>query len=485
MDFNVISNDTRIPIVAVEFDTSQLGNTATGGRKVLVIGQKLAAGTEVEAVLKACPSAEIGDARYGRGSMLAQMIRFAKAANRYADIWAIALDDAAAAVAATGTITFTGPATAAGPVCLMIGGVNIKAAVAKDDTPTEIATAVKNAINANDLVAVTAESALGVVTVTARNKGELGNTIDLRTNYYTGEELPAGVGATIVAMAAGATNPDMADAIAVFSDERWDAIISPYTDAANMALLEAELLSRWENIRVKAGLGFTAFRGNHGATSTFGNSRNSPLVSCLGTNLVPDPPYLWAAVDGAVADRALGIDPARQLRTLVLTGLKPPAVGDRWDDTERNLHLFDGISTYTVDAGGLCRIERQVTMYQKNAADVADDSLLDITTPALMIAMAIDLSAYFTSKYPRHKLADDGNQYREGEPVVTPTLFRAEIWTKALEWYEKAWIENLDQFKTDLVVERDTANRNRMNILCPPDLINNLMQLAILLQPRL
>jgi len=124
-------------------------------------------------------------------------------------------------------------------------------------------------------------------------------------------------------------------------------------------------------------------------------------------------------------------------------------------------------------------------MYQKNAANVADDSLLDIMTPSIMIAMAIDMSAYFSSKYPRHKLADDGNNYGEGQAVVTPKLFRAEMWIKALEWYEKAWIENPEQFKTDLIVERDAANRNRMNVLCPPDLVNNLMQLAILLQPRL
>lgn len=480
---------TRVPLVGIEFDTSRLSSGAAAGRKALILGQRFAAGSVAAAVLTPISSYNEGDALFGRGSQLAEMIRSFKQTNRYADVYAIAMDEAIAGAKAAGSVLFTGPATAAGTASALIAGIAVKTAVTKDMTAAQLATAFAAAVTALGLAVPVTAAVDGVVpekvNLTCSWKGETGNDIDIRFNYYTGEAFPAGVGATVTAMSGGTSNPDLAAAIAAFADERWDTIVCPFTDAANMALLEAELTSRWQNLRVKAGLGYVAFRGNHAGASTFGNSRNSGLVSCLPTNISPQPPWIWAAVDAAQADAALANDPARQLKTLPLPGILPPAIGDRWDDTERNLHLFDGLSTFTVDSGGVVRIERQVTMYQLNAAGVADAGLLDITTPASMIFMAIDLAGYFSSKYPRHKLADDGISYGEGQPIVTPRILRAEFIMKALEWQERGIAENVDQFTADLVVERDPVNRNRVNALCPPDLVNNMMQLAILLQPRL
>lgn len=481
--------NTRVPLVGIEFDTTRLSNGAVAERKALILGQRFAAGTVASGVLTPISTYDQGDGYYGSGSMLAEMVRNFKLANRYTEVYAIALDEAVAGVQAAGAVLFTGPATAAGTLCFMIAGVAVKTAVTKGMSAAQVATAFAAAVTAMGLAVAVTAAVDGVVpekvNLTCRWKGETGNDIDLRFNYYTGEAFPAGVGATVTAMSGGTSNPDIAAAIAAFADERWDTIVSPFTDAANMTLLEAELTSRWDNLRVKAGLGYAAYRGNHSATSTFGNSRNAHLVSCMPTNISPEPPWIWAAVNAAVCDAALANDPARQLKTLTLPYLKPPAIGDRWDDSERNLHLFDGVSSFIVDSGGQVRIERQVTMYQTNAAGISDASLLDITTPASMIYMAIDLAAYFSSKYPRHKLADDGTNYGEGQPIVTPRILKAEFVMKALEWQEKGIVENVDQFKGELVVERDPDNRNRVNALCPPDLVNNLMQLAILLQPRL
>src|SRR3546814_16636613 len=64
------------------------------------------------------------------------------------------------------------------------------------------------------------------------------------------------------------------------------------------------------------------------------------------------------------AANPLALDPARPLHTLALKGMMAPARADRWDDTDRNLLLFDGIATFTVGADGTCRIERQLTSYR-------------------------------------------------------------------------------------------------------------------------
>ena len=46
-------------------------------------------------------------------------------------------------------------------------------------------------------------------------------------------------------------------------------------------------------------------------------------------------------------------------------------------------------------------------------------------------------------------------------------------------------VENLSQFKAHLIVERDSNNPNRLNVLYPPDLINQLRIFAVNAQFRL
>lgn len=485
--FNTIPSTLRTPFVAVEFDASRAGSGAPTPHRVLVIGQRAALGAVAAGLATRIITADAAEAAFGRSSMLAEMFRYLKSADRYTDTWAIALDDVGAGVAALGSLIFSGPAEVAGTLNLMIAGHSLRVGVAAGLTAADLATAVAAAINADATLPVTA-LVDGVdttkVNLTCRWKGETGNDLDLRANYYTGESYPTGISCVIAPMAGGTANPDISDAIAAFGDTMWDTIVMPYTDAANMTALETELQTRWTSLSLKAGVAWAAFRGTHGDTSTFGGTRNSGLVTCIGTGLVPEPPYVWAAVNAVIGDAALSNDPARQLKTLVLTGLKPPSESARWDDVERNLHLYDGISTYIVDNGGVVRIERQITMYQTNAAGVADDALLDVMTPYTWIAIAAEIANYFPNKYPRHKLADDGTAYDEGQPIVTPLVLTADLRALARTWERKGWVENLDQFMGDLRVERDLVNRNRVNSIVPPDLVNNFMQFAVLLQPR-
>jgi len=481
--FNSIPSNMRVPLAYIEFSNERaVSGTAEMPYKILVLGQKLAAGAAAAEVPVRVTSADHAEALFGRGSMLAAMFKALKANNRYTDTWSIPVVDAAAGVAATGTVTLGGLPTAAGTLNCYIAGSRVRVAVASAATPASIATALAAAINADTSLPVTAAAADAVVTLTARHKGEIGNGIDVRVNYYQGEVLPAGLTAAVVAMAAGAGNPDLANAIAAMGDEWYQAIIMPYTDAANLAILEAELDDRWNGVRQIEGFAWAAYRGNHAATGTFGGGRNSKHVSYMGTNISPMPPYLWAAAYGAQAAAALINDPARPLQTLVLAGILPPAESVRWKLEERNLHLYDGVATHYVDAGGLVRIEREVTSYQKNAFGVEDPSYLDATTPATLGYLRYSLRARVTQKYPRHKLADDGTNFGPGQAIVTPSTLRAEFIALAKEWEQAGLVENIDQYKADMIVERDPNNPNRVNFLAPPDLVNQLRVFAAQMQ---
>jgi len=485
--FNNIPNQ-RVPFVAIEVDPSRASQGTSQTRyRVLVLGQALGGAAAVNTLVPI----NVGDeaqVAWGKGSMITEMFRALKNADTTLETWGFALADNVAGAAALGALLFTGSATTAGTLNLYIAAKLNQTGITSAMTPAQLATAVAAAINADGTMPVTAAvdgANPAKVNLTCRWKGLTGNDIDLRINYQIGDALPAGISVTITAMSGGTANPDITPVIAAMASEQWNAIILPYADAGSMAILEAELASRWLPTRQIDGLGFTAYRGTNSATGTYGATRNSFLMECIGTNVVPDPPYIWAAVNGIVSAAALAIDPARQLKTLPLPGLLPPAMGVAWDGQERNVLLYDGISTYTVDSGGTVRIDRAITMNQTNASGIASEVYLDITTPALVSYLRFSLIDRISGKYPRHKLADNGTRFGEGQAIVTPNILAAEQLCLAREWEEAGLVEDVDQFKADLVVERDANNRNRVNALIPPNLINNFIQFAGLLQFRL
>ena len=89
------------------------------------------------------------------------------------------------------------------------------------------------------------------------------------------------------------------------------------------------------------------------------------------------------------------------------------------------------------------------------------------------------------ARYPRHKLANDGTRFGAGQKIITPKLGKAEAVAWFREMEELGLVENFDQFKTDLVVERPSTDPNRLNFLLPPDLINQFVVGAASIQFRL
>ncbi|WP_415427284.1 hypothetical protein, partial [Staphylococcus borealis] len=100
--------------------------------------------------------------------------------------WYLPVADDGGASAATGSITFGGPANGAGVLNLYIAGQLVTVAVAAGATAATIATAAQAAIAAAIDLPVSAAvdgGVAGKVNLTAKNKGLVGNDIDLRANY--------------------------------------------------------------------------------------------------------------------------------------------------------------------------------------------------------------------------------------------------------------------------------------------------------------
>lgn len=490
ISFSLIPSLLRTPGRYVEFDSSRAIRGLPGiPFKVLMIGQKLSAGTQAVNTLVRVGSADVARTLFGEGSMLHAMAVRYFANNATNELWAIALADGGGAAAAAGDITFSGSATSAGTLYLYVAGRRITVAITAAMANSAIATAVAAAVTAVTDLPVTAAVDGGdptQVNFTARHAGVAGNSIDIRLNYYDGgEALPPGQGATITPMAAGSVNPDVTAAVTAMGDEWFNVIAMPYTDTTALNALEVELASRWGPMRAIEGQAIAAHVAAHGALLTLGNGRNSPHTSIMGVYGSPTPPWEWAGALAGVAAFYAQQDPARPFQTLPLVGVLAPPEGDRFTQSERNLLLLDGIATFTVDLDGTVRIDRLITTYQTNAAGAPDPSYLDANTLFTLGYLRYTFRNHFATRYPRHKVGDDGNRFGAGQAIITPKIGRAECITLFRQWEERALVENVDQFKADLVVERNADDRNRLDFLLPPDLVNQLVVVGAQIQFRL
>ncbi len=472
--FNSIPDNLRVPGNYFEFDPSK-ANSGQFMQKLLVLGQRLNTGSVAAGEPVTVTREEQGGDFFGRGSMLEHTLKFVFKARPSVEVVVIASDDNAAGQQATGSISITGASDISGTLQVTVAGERVQVAVIKDGTQDDIASSVVAAINAQTDFPVNAAVNGGnanQVDVTARHKGECGNDLPISVKFLTSAQ-PASPAFAVVAMNGGGGNPDIADSIAAWGDEWYNWIICPWTDDANLTALEAELRDRYGPTRQIGCRAFIAKPDTFGTVAAFGDGRNCEHVNCIGTGKASQPPYLWAAVAATTCANSLAIDPSRQLSTLILPGIEPPAPADRFTFTERNLLLWDGISTYTVDAGGQVRIEAMITMYQENSQGLADDSMLYLNVPELYDRYRYEQRLLF-APHARDKFADDGNNLPAGQPIMTPKKARAMLHV----WYsemisDKAWCEDLDHYKETLLVEKEG---NRLKVVDQPNFIDNLRQ---------
>lgn len=496
VSFNNIpaGNSVRVPLFYAEMDNSQAFQFSQT-LKTLLIGQKLTAGSAAVNTPQIVPTLGQAIALFGRGSMLARMYEIYRQSDPTGEVWCMAVAENGAGVAASGTITVTGPATAAGTIQLYIAGQKVSVAVANADAQNTIATNIAAAINAATDLPVTAAAATNVVTLTCRWKGLTGNDITVMDSFRGaagGESLPAGIALAYSGsglLTAGTTNPTLSGApVTALGDDMYDFIIHPFTDSTSLDVFQTELgdsSGRWSWSRQVYGHAYSALRGTLSALVAAGTLRNDPHHTIAAIDVdCPHPSYEYAAAYGARNAVFIAADPARPTQTGELTGLLAPRAGKRFIWTERNSLLSSGIATSMINSGTIL-IERAVTTYQKNSFGQADVSYLDSETLHQSAYILRYLKSAITQKYPRHKLANDGTRFGAGQAIVTPSVIRGELLAAYAVMEDLGIVENSEIFNQYLIVERNSLNPNRLDILFPPDFVNQLRVVALLNQFRL
>lgn len=457
IQFDQIPGSIRKPGTYIEFNTRCAVNTLPQNRqKVLLVGQRTAEGTIAEKVPTVLASDVQAAEYFGFGSHIHLMARAALKANRYVALSAIALDDSPAGIAANGTLTVTGPATASGVLTLWIGYQKVEISVASGDTADAIASALNDAIAAKPDLPVTSTVLAGALTIIAKNKGTLGNSIPLNVDAAN-----SCAPYTVAPMDDGGGDPAVTGALDVVASEQYELIASAWNDAVSIASLKTHLDFVSGPLEKRPGYGVFGFTGSYAAGVTLASGNNSGRMRCpylRGTRSLP-----WELAAAYASVEAYVEDPAMPLDTKELTGIHAPAITDRLTRTEQENCLYNGLLPCEVGPSGVPQIVRAVTTYTVNASGVEDISMLDINPVKIMD---------YTRKSVIIRI---DNRFRPGK--ITAAILkriRTQILDVLFRLEAAEILENVEANKDAVVVERNGADPTRVDVVIPTDVVNGL-----------
>ncbi|MDR2551453.1 MAG: phage tail sheath subtilisin-like domain-containing protein [Desulfobulbus sp.] len=458
ISFDSIPSSIRKPGKYFEFNHRLAVRTLpTNQQQMLIVAQRLPYGLVPALVpTRIFSDAQAADA-FGAGSLAHRMCRAAIVANPYLQLTVCALDDGAGA-AASATVTIAGDATISGFLKFFLGNDSVEIVVTSGDTAAEVAAALKAALDVRHELPVSATVEAAIVTLTARHKGTVPNRIDLAC------ELSA-KGTTVTmsgtSLTGGAIDPDLATALAQVYGNQFDVIVTPYNDQAALTALRNYLDDVSGPMEQRPGIGIAAIDGALAGATTLAGQINSGRILVAYLRGTRSPDYEVAAAYGAVV--AFEEDPARPLNTLALTGIHAPPIPARLGRGEQESCLANGIAPLEVGPGETVQIVRAITTYTKNAENVADIALLDLTTIRTLDYTRKACRERIALRFPREKLSSR-----------TPKKVRTEL-LDVLDKLEKLDIlEDVMVHKDGLLVERDLQDPNRLNGRIPADVVNGL-----------
>jgi len=469
-----MSIDATIPIPTYKpgfyfgFNTTLASRAlATNDQKLVILAQRTTLPTVAERLTPVNVfSDEEAAVYFGRGSQAHRMARAAIYANGYLQLAIVGLEDAAAGVAATGSLALSGTATGTGQARLSVCGVTVSAAVASGDSAEVVMTALADAINTRQELPVSAsvedipaegggKSTGKQITLIARNKGTVGNQVGLTATVNA-----AGLTATLKSMSGGQGDPELDDALAAIFSAGHTLVISPYSDTASLRTLSTHLDKVSGPLEQRGAVGVTGWNGTLSTGTTLTTAVNAARITMGWYNGSALPNGELAAVYAAIM--ASESDPARPLNTLTLPGLDITGQ-DKWPGrTEQENALSNGLTPFEV-SGSTVQIVRAVSTYVKNAMGVTDRSLMDVTIIRSLDYVRLACRTRMTQRFPREKLTDTRLARIRSE--LLDVLYALE----ALEI-----VENVDALKDQLIVTRNLQDDTRADATIPASIVRGL-----------
>lgn len=461
ISFDTISSSRRKPLAYAEFNTKlALRGLPANLLPTIIIAPRLAAGTLAANVMTSVFSDSEAATLAGIGSVAHQMVTAALKANRYLNLSLVLVDDAVGAQAATGACTLAGTPTASGTLRVKVGSTSFELPVLTSSTATTLAADVVTAIGQRPELGVTAASAAGVVTFTAKGKGTLGNKIKIVVTTTA-----TGLTASAITMTGGATDPDITNALTSVFLAGYKIIATAFDDVANLPRLKSHVDTVSNSTEIRGAVVWFGSNGTVGTAITAASALNSGrMYQGLLRGSASNPWEIGAALAAVDAGEE---DPAKILNTLALSGIEAPAVADWLSRSEQESLLYSGVTPLEVGPASAVKIVRAISTYTLSAANAPDISLLDRTTIK-------------TLDYFRETVVND-QKIRFAREKITNRSVR-QIRERAIELaYRMEDIEilrNIKQFEADFICEIDAQNPNQVNIKIPSPVVPGLHILA-------
>lgn len=454
--------------------------------RTLIIGGLTAGGSATTGVLVPNVTRAL-DARgfAGPGSHIDAMVAAYLTPDQNVPLDIICLADAGGGAAAVWTLTFAGPATQSGTPALAIAGQRISIGTIAGDTAATAATEFAAAINAGPQAAnvnataqlpVTATATGAVVTVTARNKGIVGNDISFVPNPALGDAMPPGLTVAVVQTVQGATNPSIAAALTLVSNTWYTDIIIAWQDAANVGLLAAEADRRYNAMVRKDTRCHVGVTGSFSQQLSAASAANARFVYFSPMTAPGSPPWAIAACAGGICAKMLTADPSRQLDEIAMPGIVGPQTVNIPIDAEQELLLAGGCSVFRVLSNGAVTMKRYVSTYTENPEGDLDEAWMDVMAQAVSSRIRYDWRNYFRSLYPSNKLAPDGSLAAQSDPtVVTPNRAKASWGARMIVYAKNGWVVDEINQANAASFFIDPNDPNRLDYRIPYTRIGNMI----------
>lgn len=452
-----------------------------------IAGQMYAAGIATPGKPYQLLSADQANTLFGAGSQAAMMAAWWLQNNPYTSVDIIGISDAAESTKAVYTVTLGGTATGPGTLALYFGGIRVATGVNIGDTAADVAANLFAQLQLQGQSGypylpslVPTYTAAGVlVTLTCGHGGTLGNEIDIRVNYQTGDVTPAGLTVAIAQTVQGAIDPSntIEAAFDALTSTWYTDTAFAWTDETNITMIADWAAARYGamvklDVQVYVGLD-----DSYGTALTF--APNSQFITPLPMQNSLTPPWLLAAAMAAQCCYWSAQAPSLQMATVPLVGVVAPAQADVFSQDEQQQLLLAGLSTYVVDSVGNVYLQRVTTSYRSDPSGVLNNAYFDLQSTKVPSRVRYDWNAYCSEVYPRNQLCKDGSLAAQYNPwAVTPGDLEAS-WTARSAIYEQnGWIQNSVQTAKASSFAIDANDGNRVNARQQIQIMGNLIVLA-------
>ncbi len=477
--FDQVPGDIRVPLFAAEVNAGPPAYSSVS--RALLIG-RAKSGTIDPLTLVNVGSADPSEL-CGSGSMLADMILFARQSLQLGELFVMAVEEDEDSLVATGSVTFTGTAKGRGTVSRYIAGEKYAATVKEGDTAIVVANKFKNDVNRGyqkfnrrmgaPVVATLDGTNPAKVILTANHAGAEGNWIRIDNGLQDDAAGVKGISVAVVQLTGGVGGGGVEAALAAIAAEPFDWIGSPYSSTGALDAVRDFMADRWGPLTSLDGHYITAQDGNLSGLTAAGALRNDPHATILGLYQCPHPRWSWvSALTARIAfsknlgrELATAVEIARPMQSLVLPGLLGPKNSvSVFAASDRDSLLRNGISTWVVRSDGQIACDRIITTYRVNDSDLLDTTFLDIESLCIAAYVKRYMRNALLGRYPRHVMREDNPNNLQG--VVTPDQARACVIHAYEDLSGAGIVRQEDEFAEYLLVEFD-YERDRANFYLP------------------